>query len=209
VVAETHGKAGRVLVAITVLCWCVGPMMPAAAQRTGKAVAQGMREVLLFEFNEEDAAGQWVTVDDTVMGGVSSSTAVVKDGLLQFTGDLSLENNGGFCSVRSNTNGWALPDFEGLKVRIKTRDRPFRLTIRTDRRFDGVMYRHDLPVTGDEWKTIRVRFADFKPTYHGRVLSDQTPIDPSKIRSVGFIIADGRAGSFMLEVDSIHAWATE
>lgn len=194
------------MVAVTVLCWCMGPMTPAAAQQAGKAVAEGMREVLLFEFNEEDAAGQWVTVDDTVMGGVSSSKSVVKDGVLHFTGELSLENNGGFCSVRSNTDGWTLPDFDGLSVRIKTGERPLRLTVRTDRRFDGVMYRHDLPVTGDAWTTVRVRFADFKPTYHGRVLSGRPPIDPARLRSVGFIIADGREGPFELQVDWIKAW---
>ncbi|MBD3292688.1 MAG: CIA30 family protein [Armatimonadia bacterium] len=191
------------------LCACVALTALAVAQDAGKAVEDDMRELLLFEFNEEDATGQWVTVNDTVMGGVSSSRAVAKDGVLHFTGDLSLENNGGFCSVRSNTDGWTLPGFEGLKVRIKTGDRPFRLTVRTDRGFDGVMYRHDLPVTGDEWKTVQVRFADFKPTYHGRVLSDRPPIDPSKLRTVGFIIADGREGEFKLEVDSIHAWANE
>ena len=168
-----------------------------------------MHETLLFGFNEKNVAGDWMPINDTVMGGVSSSQVAAADGVLSFTGNLSLENNGGFCSVRSNTEGWTLPGFDGLAVRIRTGGRPFRLTVQTDRGFGGVMYRHDLPVTGDEWQTVRVRFADFEPTYHGRVLTDRPPLDASRVHSIGFIIADGQEGPFRLEVEEIRAWATE
>ena len=45
----------------------------------------------------------WWTVNDTVMGGVSRSQWVEPiDGLPYFRGVLSLDNNGGFTSVRSS-----------------------------------------------------------------------------------------------------------
>ena len=55
----------------------------------------------LFDFADATAAKQWQTVNDGVMGGVSEGkfriTAVKT---LEFSRTLSLENNGGFASVR-------------------------------------------------------------------------------------------------------------
>ncbi len=44
---------------------------------------------------------QWRIVNDGVMGGLSSSKATIKDDKIIFSGNVSLENNGGFASLRS------------------------------------------------------------------------------------------------------------
>mgnify|MGYP001300270260 CR=1 FL=1 len=50
--------------------------------------------------NSSDVSG-WMVVDDIVMGGRSSGLfRLDKDGHGVFTGEVSLENNGGFSSVR-------------------------------------------------------------------------------------------------------------
>lgn len=64
----------------------------------------------LFQFNEGETS--WYTVDDRIMGGISrSDVAIVADNAvgndpnyLLFYGTMSLENNDGFSSVRSNWN---------------------------------------------------------------------------------------------------------
>ena len=43
----------------------------------------------------------WTTVNDPVMGGLSTSAVSFRDGGLVFSGSISLENNGGFTSARS------------------------------------------------------------------------------------------------------------
>ena len=45
-------------------------------------------------------ADPWRSVNDGVMGGRSSGGMVQAEDALKFTGELSLENNGGFSSVR-------------------------------------------------------------------------------------------------------------
>jgi len=56
----------------------------------------------LFEFASPDANAQWQAVNDGVMGGVSDGRFRITDRqTLEFYGTLSLENNGGFASVRS------------------------------------------------------------------------------------------------------------
>ena len=55
----------------------------------------------MASFAEAGSIDGWSNVDDTVMGGVSASTTSWQAGQLVFAGDLSLEKNGGFTSVRS------------------------------------------------------------------------------------------------------------
>ncbi|MGI5818707.1 MAG: CIA30 family protein [Armatimonadota bacterium] len=161
---------------------------------------------MIFDFNDPDSDGNWRVINDTVMGGRSTSTVERADAVLVFEGRLSLENEGGFCSVRSNTQGWDLSEFEGLAVSIRTGDRSFVLTARDEPGSDTVGYQHPLPVTGDQWQTVHALFADFEATYHGRVLEDDPGLDIARVRSIGFIIADDREGPFRLEVAWIAAF---
>ena len=160
----------------------------------------------LFDFGEGADAQNWRTIDDTVMGGRSTSSVKIEDGVLVFSGELSLENQGGFCSGRSNTRGWDLSDFAGLVVSIRTGDRSFTLTARDRPGGDTVGYHHPLPVTGDEWQTVHSLFADFEATYHGELLEDDPGLNTDQVRSVGFLIADGHEGPFRLEVRTIAAF---
>ena len=64
---------------------------------------------ILFDFTGADAAKEWQTINDGVMGGVSDGKFKITDKkTLEFYGTLSLENNGGFASVRSKAKklGW-------------------------------------------------------------------------------------------------------
>ena len=51
----------------------------------------------------------WRAVNDSVMGGVSMGRMVKAEDTLRFDGELSLENNGGFASVRRQV-GFLLAD---------------------------------------------------------------------------------------------------
>jgi NADH dehydrogenase [ubiquinone] 1 alpha subcomplex assembly factor 1 len=56
---------------------------------------------VLFEFGDPEAAQRWQTVNDGVMGGVSDGQFKISNQTMEFFGTLSLENDGGFASVRS------------------------------------------------------------------------------------------------------------
>ena len=65
--------------------------------------------IVLFDFAGADAAKDWQTVNDGVMGGVSEGKFKITDAkTLEFFGNLSLENNGGFASVvpRRRSSAW-------------------------------------------------------------------------------------------------------
>ena len=66
-------------------------------------------ERLLFTFESSDAAAQWQTTNDGVMGGRSDGRfRINEDKNMEFFGTLSLENNGGFASVRARGSNLGL-----------------------------------------------------------------------------------------------------
>ena len=58
-------------------------------------------DATIFDFSKESDLRNWRIVDDVVMGGKSDGNFYInKDGHATFSGTVSLENNGGFSSVR-------------------------------------------------------------------------------------------------------------
>lgn len=163
-------------------------------------------QTTLFDFGAPGEPGEWFVINDTVMGGRSSSSVEVAEGILVFSGELSLENGGGFCSARSKSPGRDLSDYAGLAVRIRTGDRSFTLTAHDREGRDIIGYHHPLPVTGDEWGTVHALFADFEAHYHGRIVEDDPGLNTAHVRSVGFLIAEQQQGPFRLEVAWIRAF---
>jgi monofunctional biosynthetic peptidoglycan transglycosylase len=69
-----------------------------------------------------------------------------------------------------------------------------------DRSFDSLIYQALFASKKDEWEEHRLPFKQFAATFRGRLLSEEPPLDPSKVTSVGFLISDQHAGPFRLEV---------
>jgi hypothetical protein len=169
---------------------------PAMAQENLRMIAD------LGESGEVEA---WYPINDTVMGGVSSSSIEPgTSGNALFTGVVSLENNGGFASVRNRAGTYDLSDCSGVRVRLRGDGKQYKFNIRTTRRFDGVNYRVEFPTKEGEWMEIDFPLAAFAPTFHGRVLEDAPALDPSRITSFGFLISDKQEGPFRLEIEWIQ-----
>ena len=165
----------------------------------------------LFEFGE--LAGQsgpladWFVINDGVMGGRSaSSIEATSAGTALFAGTVSLENNGGFASVRTRPGPWDLGGYTGIALRVRGDGQTYMLQLRTDDYFDGASYRSAFTFPVDGWQTVRLAFAAMRPTFRDRILPNVPPLDPSQIRTFGFMISDKQAGPFRLEVAWIRAF---
>jgi len=144
----------------------------------------------------------WQAINDGVMGGISSGRMVAGSEGLRFEGELSLENNGGFASVRRLVT----EDLAGMtRVRLQVRGdgREYQFRIRQDGGFDGVAWRHVFS-TSENWQTVDLQFEDFKPVFRGRPVPQAGPVDASRIRQIGFLIADKTPGAFSLEIRAIE-----
>ena len=148
----------------------------------------------------------WRNVDDVVMGGVSSSRMRMDEAAAIFEGELSLENQGGFASVRSEPLASGLGGFEGIRLRVKGDGKRYEFHIHTSDGFDGAGYHLAFETERAAWTEVDLPFESFTATYRGRELPDYPPIDAEKIRVLGFLIADKQAGPFRLEIDWIKGY---
>jgi monofunctional biosynthetic peptidoglycan transglycosylase len=162
---------------------------------------------VLFDFGDEAEAESWLVVTDNVMGGVSRGTvSVSRDSCLVFSGTLSLENNGGFSSIRTLPKDFGAGDYRGLRIRVKGDGRVYQFRLRLDDNFDGIAFTQEFQTTENSWLVIDLPFASFVPTYRGRILRDVKPLIAADIRQLGFLIADKTAGKFKLIVDNIAVY---
>jgi monofunctional biosynthetic peptidoglycan transglycosylase len=162
-------------------------------------------DTVAYEFQPPSAA-DWFVVNDGVMGGLSSSDfSDSGQGHAVFSGTVSLENNGGFASVRGLVPAGAMSGYRGVAMRVRGDGRTYQLRFRTDRRFDGVAYKAEFETRAGVWQTILLPFSEFEPTFRGRRPRGAAPLDPSAITQIGLLIADKVEGRFELSVEWIRA----
>ncbi len=163
---------------------------------------------LLFDFANPALAGRWVNVDDPVMGGRSSSTAGAETGTLVFSGTVSLENNGGFASIRGRTVAQVndLSAFDAIRVRVRGDGKTyiFALESVSDPR---LTYWQRFNTVPGEWVEATLPFRGFEPQWRGFTPRNAPALDARGILNFGFYIADKQSGPFRLEVSQIAAVA--
>lgn len=178
-------------------------LLALAALTPGGAVSETPATLVDF------AAGVagWRSVDDVVMGGISrSGLRATDDGTALFAGDLSLENNGGFASVRAVLPPTDLAGWTGLAVRVRGDGKRYQLRLRTDDRYDGIAYQASFATRPGEWTEVPLPFAAFAPTFRGRRPAGAPALDPARLRQVGLMIAEKQAGEFALELAWIRPY---
>jgi NADH dehydrogenase [ubiquinone] 1 alpha subcomplex assembly factor 1 len=158
----------------------------------------------LIEFKDQAAEPKWIAVNDGVMGGLSKGGPEVKDGSLHFTGDLSLENNGGFSSIRSVNQKYDFSGKTSIVIRLKGDGRKYQLRLATDARYrrSAVSYGSEFSTEKGKWIEVKIPFESLSPSWRGMKLKDPD-FDPAKVEELGLLIADKKEGEFELEVDWI------
>ena len=162
--------------------------------------------VTLFEFSGTAAEPAWNAVNDNVMGGVSRGGAKLIAGSLHFRGVLSLENNGGFSSIRSGGPTRDLSAAKAIVLRVKGDGRTYRLQLATNAEFrrSRISYQTAFPTKRGEWTEVTVPLATLVPQFRGQQLSGPT-LNRTRIEEIGLSLSDGNPGAFALEVDWIKA----
>lgn len=182
-------------------------VVPAASGPPGEkgTAVTTMRDTVVVDFAAL-RPGSWRVVNDGVMGGRSQSEIRNSgEGTAVFTGVVSLENNGGFASVRASLGEVDLSGYTALAVRVLGDGKRYFLRLRTDDLFDGLAYQATFEAAPGEWQVVEIPFAEFLPTYRGRIIPDAPPLDTGSISQISFMIADKQEGQFRLEIAWVHA----
>jgi hypothetical protein len=168
------------------------------------AGAAGPRRAVLLDFDDEVEVTQWMAVNDVVMGGMSRSAfEQAGPGTARFRGVVSLENSGGFASIRTSPRRWNSSGASAFVLRVLGDGHAYKFTVRTDDGFDGVQYQSRFAPLAGEWHETRLPLTSFAATIRGRIVPGSPPLDPDRVRTLGLMISDRQAGPFELLVDWI------
>ncbi len=149
---------------------------------------------------------EWFAVNDGVMGGVSRGALRAGDepGTAVFEGVLSLENRGGFASVRTPIPIGSLAAAHSIRLRVRGDGRRYQLRLRRGREWDGVSFTAAFAPPAGEWREVELPLDTFTPTYRG-YRPQVPPMDAGEVGQLGFLVADRQAGEFALEIAWIEA----
>ncbi len=157
----------------------------------------------LFEFTTEKSVINWYAQNDTVMGGISNSRMSYKEkAIARFSGNLSLENNGGFAQVKYDKTSFNLSNYKELELRGKGDDKTYQLRLQTDAK--RISYGQSFFAASD-WTSIKLAFENFKPSFRGRDVPNAPALNLAEIRAVSFMLSDKQEGPFELLIDSVKA----
>ena len=163
---------------------------------------------VLFEFGDLEVAQRWQTVNDGVMGGVSEGQFKISNQTMEFFGTLSLENNGGFTSVRSRPAKLGLEKGDTLLARVRGDGREYTLNLYVPRPRTAFSYRWIFKTQKNEWVEMRAPLDKFVATSFGRAVPNE-PLNPADVNAIGFLLSDKQAGPFKLEVEWIKVTKSE
>jgi len=155
----------------------------------------------LLDFSSSDVVQTFRVVNDEVMGGVSTSRRRSTDDAMVFEGEVSLENNGGFASLRGPVRFPA--ESAALLLTARGDGQRYKLTLKLDDSTDTAQYQSAF-VAPREWQTLRFKPADFAASFRGRAVV--APIVRFvDVQYVGLLISDKQSGAFRIELKDIRA----
>jgi hypothetical protein len=157
--------------------------------------------MIIFDFSSESNIDDWYVVDDGVMGGRSKGNFFISsEGHAVFEGTVSLENNGGFSSLRYNMKQTNIAEFNSLKLKVKGDGKKYQVRTKTNRG-DYQSY-ITITETSGQWEVIEIKMSDMYPGFRGQKL--RMPNYPGKMMSeFAILIGNKKAETFRLEIDKI------
>ena len=136
------------------------------------------------------------------MGGKSAgSFSLNEQGHGVFEGSVSLENNGGFSSLRYSSERILVQDFTTIALKIKGDGKNYQFRIKSN---TGDYYSYITTFsTSGEWQEIQIDLKDMYPSFRGRKL-DQANFEKEYIEQVAFLIGNKKEEKFKLLIDKIE-----
>ena len=157
---------------------------------------------IIFDFNADSDISNWTTVDDVVMGGRSRGNFKINDfGNGEFYGTVSLENNGGFSSLRHRFSSMDIKGFKEVIIKVKGDGKKYQFRVK-----DNSSNSHSFIAsfeTNGGWQTIHIQLSDMYPAFRGRTLSIGN-FSSESIEEIAFLIGNKTAENFKLEIDTVY-----
>jgi NADH dehydrogenase [ubiquinone] 1 alpha subcomplex assembly factor 1 len=165
------------------------------------AMALLVQSLLIYDFNHNSQPNDWIVIDDVVMGGRSIGQFKINhEGHGVFSGKVSLENNGGFSSLRYRFEQIKTHENSQIVIRLKGDGKPYQFRVKNNRN-TYYSYTTTFKTTGD-WENITINLKDMYPSFRGRTLN-MPHFNENSIEEMVFLIGNKKNESFELVLDRI------
>jgi hypothetical protein len=155
----------------------------------------------IYTFSTQTNVREWRIVNDGVMGGKSRSSLVLSDaGHGQFSGHVSLANNGGFASIQLNRTITLSEEKKFIVIRVKGDGKAYEFRLKGEIS-NSESYVHQFTTSG-EWENIKLPISEFYPQFRGRKLNIPN-FNFKNIEQLSFLIANKQEEDFDLLIDWI------
>ena len=155
----------------------------------------------IYDFRLSKNLRDWQVVDDGVMGGRSRGLLKKnEDGHGQFSGFISLENYGGFSSVRLRTKSISVNDYDYIVIKVLGDNKFYQLRIKSSP-YDRHVYVKKF-YAKNEWQEIAIPLNSMQPQFRGRRLRMRT-FRGDSITEVGILVGNKVAENFSIIIESI------
>ncbi|MEM6725458.1 MAG: CIA30 family protein [Bacteroidota bacterium] len=161
-------------------------------------------ESLMIDCSSEAQGADWYSINDGVMGGRSEGGITKQANSILFSGDISLENNGGFSSIRYELDDQKLEGYSKVRMTLRGDGRKYGLMLEQNRVWFQPYFRHYFE-PGKDFQTLEFDLADFDEIRVGDKTGKKATMDRlAKTFRVGIILFDKKEGPFELEIQSIE-----
>lgn len=157
--------------------------------------------MVVFEFTSDSDLSNWNIVEDVVMGGRSNGNFFLNNsGNGVFNGAVSLENNGGFSSVRYSLSSLNIKAYTTAVLILRGDGKLYQFRVKSN-----TSQRHSYITSFDtsgEWQTIEILLSDLYPAFRGSKLNIGN-FQEETFSQLAFLIGNKKEEAFELEIKSI------
>tara|TARA_B100000214_G_scaffold372012_1_gene349429 strand:+ start:506 stop:1051 length:546 start_codon:yes stop_codon:yes gene_type:complete len=155
----------------------------------------------VYDFSKNADMRKWQVVDDVVMGGRSAGyLSLDENGNGRFFGYVSLENYGGFSSIRLRHKDEKIDEYKFIVIRILGDNKWYQLRVRS-RYSDRHVYVKKF-FAKDEWQEIEIPLRSMQPQFRGRKLRMKN-FNANSIVEYGILVGNKVEEDFNLLIDYI------
>ncbi len=154
----------------------------------------------------QNQVNNWVLISDNIMGGISKSKLEYTQNTMILTGNISLDNFGGFASVKTEFGKYDISQFKGIKIKFKSTNQKFAFTLEDSKNWTFPNFKGAFTSTKpNTWEEKIILFKDFKEYQIGEPTGEKLlESNLKKIVRMGIITTEKKEGPFTIEVDYIE-----
>jgi hypothetical protein len=160
----------------------------------------------IIEFgNAAGRANNWVILSDNVMGGMSEASTEYSNTSVTLKGGVSLQNRGGFVSLKSVWGKMNLGAFKTVKITFRSTTQVYAFTLENSCRWYEPAYKQVFSAAkANVWETVYLQLDDFTEERIGTPTGNKagSAVLENIIR-IGIATNEKREGPFQLEIESV------